>query len=106
MDRKTASYLGFARKSGNLLTGTDTCTRAAKSGKLRLLIICEDTAEGTRKKMIKLARDNDIEYRLYGESEQLSHAAGYSSRYIFGITDANFADVIIEQIDKTREVSQ
>ena len=56
--------------------------------------------------MIKLAEDNNIPLRLYGSSEQLSHAAGYQSRYIFGITDANFADVITEQIDTNREVSQ
>ena len=60
MDRKTASYLGLARKSGNLLTGTDTCTRAGRKGKIKLLIICEDTAEGSKKKMIKLAEDNNI----------------------------------------------
>ena len=106
MDRKTASYLGLTRKSGNLLTGTDTCTRAGRKGKIKLLIICEDTAEGSKKKMIKLAEDNNIPLRLYGSSEQLSHAAGYQSRYIFGITDANFADVITEQIDTNREVSQ
>jgi ribosomal protein L7Ae-like RNA K-turn-binding protein len=105
MDKKTASYLGFARKSGNLITGTDTCMRAGKSGRIKLLIICEDTAEGSKKKMVKLARDNGIEYRIFGSSEQLSHAAGHSSRYIFGITDAGFADVIIDQIDKNREVS-
>ena len=100
MIKKIDSYLGFAAKSGNLVTGTNTCMTPSVRRKIKLLLIAEDTSEGTAKKIIKTANDYNIEYRVFGESQHLSKVTGNSLRYIFGITDANFADVIIKQIDE------
>ena len=97
---KIDSYMGFAAKSGNLVTGYNTCMTPSVRKRIKLLIISEDSSDGTMKKMIKLAKDFNIEYRVFGESQHLSKVTGNSQRYIFGITDANFADVIIKQIDE------
>ena len=42
MNRKVISYLGFAKKSGNLLTGVNTCSFAMAKGKVKLMILAED----------------------------------------------------------------
>ena len=106
MKSKIYSYLGFAKKSGNLITGMHTCSMAAKAGRVKLMIISTDTSAGSMKKAVKMARDSNIKYRIFGESEQLSKVTGNVSRNIFGITDAHFADVIIKEIDKNEEVLQ
>ena len=100
------SYLGFAKKSGNLITGSHTCSMAAKKGRIKLMIISCDTSPGSIKKAVKMANDNNIRYRIFGNSDELSRITGTVSRNIFGITDADFADVIIKKIDNTEEVSQ
>lgn len=99
MRKKVDSYLGFAAKSRNLVSGYHTCLHAIKQKKLKLLILSEDLSENTVKKLSKLTRDNEIPMRIYGKSEELSKVTGSRERGIFGITDVNFADVILKEID-------
>ena len=99
MRKKVDSYLGFAAKSRNLVSGYHTCLHAIKQKKLKLLILSEDLSENTVKKLLKLTRDNEIPTRIYGKSEELSKVTGSQERGIFGITDVNFADVILKEID-------
>ena len=63
-----------------------------KKGKVKLLILTADTAENTLKKIIKESEKNKVPYRIYGESCEVSHAAGCEGRGIFGITDENFSN--------------
>lgn len=99
MRKKVDSYLGFATKSKNLVSGYQTCLHTIQKNKLKLLILSEDLSENTVKKMSKLADENDVPVRIYGKSEELSKATGSQERGIFGITDVNFADVILKEID-------
>lgn len=103
MREKVDSYLGFAKKSGQLVTGTQTCGINIDKGKLKLLIIAEDTAEGSKEKMIRQARQKGLEYRVYGKRDELSHLVGSEGSCIFGIKDGNFAEVIVREIDENEK---
>jgi ribosomal protein L7Ae-like RNA K-turn-binding protein len=100
MKKQTESYLGFAKKSGNLLAGYNTCVSAMNKGKIKLLIICEDLAENSMEKITGLARANQTKYIIYGHSDVLGPATGSSGRAIFGITDAGFAKTIAAAINQ------
>ena len=52
MKDKLIAYLGFARKSGNLIFGVDNCI--AKSGKICLVIIDKTLADNSKKKITKI----------------------------------------------------
>jgi ribosomal protein L7Ae-like RNA K-turn-binding protein len=99
MRKKVDSYLGFAAKSRNLISGYQTCLHAIKQKKLKLLILSEDLSENTVKKLSKLSQDSGIPLRIYGKSEELSKATGSQERGVFGVTDVNFADAILKEID-------
>lgn len=99
MRKKVDSYLGFAAKSRNLVSGYQTCLHAIKQKKLKLLILSEDLSENTVKKLSKLSKEHEVPIRVYGKSEELSKATGSQERGVFGITDVNFADVILKEID-------
>ena len=103
MRDKIISYMGFAKKSGNLVSGSNTCIFSIKKKKVRLLLITEDASENTKKKMTHEAESGNVPVRIFGESEKLSRAVGESGRTVFGITDGNFARVIDEEIRKGRE---
>lgn len=96
---KLYSYLGFASKSRNLITGYNTCLMAMTKGKIKLLIIAEDLALNTIDKMESKCKSQDIDYRIFGNAEELSHRTGNDNKGIFGITDDNFAKVICKEID-------
>ncbi len=100
MRSKLHSYLGFARKSRNLVTGYNTCVLAMKKKRIKLLIVAEDISENTGSKIEKEAKKHQVPCRVYGKSEELSQMAGTGGRSIFGITDQNFAEVILKEIDK------
>ncbi len=102
MKKKIDSYLGFAKKSGSLIAGYNTCAAAIEKKKLKLLIICEDVSENSMEKIRKLARAGGTEYRIYGSSEEIGHASGSPGRGIFGVADRNFADVIKKEIDSEK----
>ena len=99
MRKKVDSYLGFAAKSRNLVSGYHTCLYGIRQKKLKLLILSEDLSENTVKKLTKLSEENGIPSRVYGKSGELSKATGNQERGIFGITDKNFADIILREID-------
>ncbi len=104
MRKKIDSYLGFAKRSRNLLMGYNTCLLAMNKKKLKLLILASDVSENTIKKLVKTAKDRNIEYRIYGNCEELSQICGTTGRGVFGITDQNFARVILKEIDEDQSI--
>ncbi len=101
--KKINSYIGFARKSGNLIMGMNTCEIYMKKKKVKLLIITEDMAENTREKLIKSAEKSGTDYRVYGSSDEISQIVGRLGRGIFGIIDKHFAEIITKEIDKENQ---
>lgn len=99
MKEKIASYMGFAKKSGNLLSGVNTCTFAMAKGKVKLMILTEDISENSEKKIMKEIRKYDVPYVKYGMSEELSHATGAEGRSVFALCDKNFSNVILKVIN-------
>ena len=96
---KALAYLGFAAKARKLVTGYNTCIYMIEKKKLKLLILTEDLAENSRKKMAAAAERAGVRYRIFGSRAQLSHRTGNRDKAIYGIIDDNFARVISEEID-------
>lgn len=103
MQNKLHRYLGFAKKSGNLISGFQTSVFAMKKRKVKLLIISDDAAENTVNKIEKEAKRYKVVYRKYGASTDLSRATGTAGRTVFAIIDQNFADVILKEIDQSAD---
>ena len=106
---KVFSYLGFAARSGNLITGYNTCLMSMDRKKIKLLILTEGLSDNTFKKMLQKCERTSTKYRIFGDAGQISQATGKSDAGIFGITDKHFADIICTEIDRIqseREVSE
>jgi ribosomal protein L7Ae-like RNA K-turn-binding protein len=99
MENKILTLLGFAKKSGNLISGENTCEIYVKKKKVKLLIIVEDASENTFDKMEKLSTKYGVKYVIFGKREELSSAIGSHNRTCFGILDNNFKNKILEQLD-------
>ncbi|MBQ9972582.1 MAG: ribosomal L7Ae/L30e/S12e/Gadd45 family protein [Firmicutes bacterium] len=99
MKDKLESYLGFARRSRNIIFGAGTCELMMNKGRVKYLIIAEDTAENTKKKLVSQAERMRVPYAVYGLSDELSRMTGNPGRSVFGITDEHFADIIRKQIE-------
>ena len=103
---KLASYMGFARKSKNLVTGTDTCIKHMEKGKVKLLIIAGDTSDNTMKKLIGKAEKNEVRYRIYRTGDILSKMTGTCGKIAFAVIDEHFADIIVKEIDSDKPIEK
>lgn len=99
MKKKIDSYLGFAKKSRNLITGYNTCVYGLQKRKVRLLIAADDLADNTKRKFQNLTEAAGVPFRIYGTVEELSATTGEADKGIYGVTDAQFAAVIQKEID-------
>lgn len=104
MRKKIDSYLGFAKRSRNLVMGYNTCLLSMNKRKLKLLILASDVSENTMKKLVNAAIEGKVIYRIYGTCDELSQACGTTGRGVFGITDQNFANVILKEIDEDQSI--
>ena len=50
--------------------------------------------------MLQQCSKNKVEYRIFGNIEELSQITGKSGKGIFGITDRHFAEIICKEIDR------
>lgn len=98
MNSKALKLMGFAKKSGNLVSGVNTCTFSMNRKKVKLMILAEDISEGSEKKIMKEIRKAGVDYIKAGSIDEMSHATGAEGRSVFGILDSNFAEAILKEI--------
>lgn len=91
MQNKLLTMLGFAIKSGNLLSGENTVEMFLPRRKVSLVIIAEDASENTKDKFVSMADRYNIPYIIYGSREELSHAIGKFNRAVIGVTNKKFS---------------
>ncbi len=99
MKTKLESYIGFAKRARKVVSGYNTCLLYMKRKKIKLLLLANDLSENTLKKMKNQAETSGTSYRIFVDSEMLGMICGEAGKSIFGITDGQFAKIIIQEID-------
>lgn len=97
---RLSAYLGFCARARKLQKGYNTCLSLIQKGKVRLLIVAEDSSENTIGKMTQKCMSHHTACRVFGTRDDLSHMTGSSGNGIFAVTDGHFAKVIREEIDR------
>lgn len=103
MKDKVFSFLGLAQRSGNLVTGEDTCTAYIKKNAVKLVIVAEDASSNTKKKFKDMTSHRNIFFAIYGNKDDLSHAIGKSNRAVYGIKDQAFAKKLFSFIQECND---
>ena len=106
MRDKAMSLLGFAKKSGNLVSGVNTCGFAIAKGRAKLVILAEDISAGSEKKIMKEIRKKGVPFIKYGTIDSLSQIAGESGRSVFAVLDEGFAQSITEASGRAPEQAE
>ena len=94
MNPKLNTLLGFAQKSGNLVSGTEQVLKSIEAGKVKICLLGSDVAEGTRKKVLSKCQHYQVPFYDLLTTEQLSHAIGKENRTVVGVTSKGFSDPI------------
>ena len=100
MNEKTRTLLGFASKSGNLVSGENTCRAHQKS--IKLVILSEDCTKETAEYYKRQYQEKCFQT---GSRFELGIAIGKSPRTVIGITNKQFAKSIEESIVESMDVN-
>ena len=104
--KKIESYLGLARRAGKIVSGYQTCVHTISKGNIKLIIVASDASENTRDRFKNLCSRYGVEFEVYATVDTLSQMTGFTGRGIYGITDRNFAEVMIKEIQNEKLISE
>ena len=92
MNDKATSLLGMARRAGKLEAGFERCATAVKSGKAKLVIVCADISDKTKKEMNFLCNKQNVQIiQTTFTLSQLSAAIGFKAG-ICAVCEQGFAN--------------
>ena len=93
---KIISYLGFAQKSNNCITGQTALKRTTKP--LHLVIVCDSASDNLKNLAKNIANKHNCE--LIISKVKLSQLIRFSDIKIIGITDENLSKAITDNKEK------
>lgn len=95
-NQKLLTLLGFCRKAGKLVVGTERVTELVKSGGYCLVMLAEDISEKTEKELAFEAKNRRaVIIRLSCTIEQVAHATGTTAGVV-ATADEGFCKAILQ----------
>lgn len=99
MNRKALSMMSLCQRAGKMITGEESVEIAMKSGQSLLVLIAGDASDNTKEKFVNKADFYNIPVVVTSTREELSNAIGKYNRTVFTVTDINFANKIMSEIE-------
>jgi len=96
---KVFRLLGLATKAGKVAFGTESVIDTINKNKAKLVLIAEDSADRTKRNIIRISEENRVTVRIYGNIEVLSKSIGKENKAIVCIKDNNFSKEMLKVID-------
>ncbi len=100
MSSRALNYLGIAKRSGNIVCGTDTVVKSLPSKKLKLILLAKDASDNTKDKIIKKAFYYQIQVVDKFSSQELSKAVGKDHLMVLAITDDGLTKAFLNEIER------
>lgn len=94
INNKVYGLLGLATKAGKIVFGTESCLDMIARKKVKLIIVAEDSSERTINNFKEKCVQNNIDFYVFGNKEDISRAIGKSNKTVVGIKDKNLAGAI------------
>ena len=96
INNKVYGLLGLTTKAGKICFGTDSCLEMIEKHKVKLIIVAEDSSERTINNFKDKCKQNNVDFYIFGNKEDLSKAIGKVNKTVIGIKDKNLAGAIIK----------
>ncbi|MCR4440926.1 MAG: ribosomal L7Ae/L30e/S12e/Gadd45 family protein [Peptococcaceae bacterium] len=93
-----ASLLGFARKSGQLLTGRSAVQAGLKKREARLVIVAKDLPEKRKLYWKKRCEQSGSQYMETGTKEELGKLLGVRERGVLAVKGKQISEAINKKV--------
>ena len=97
MDSKVLRMIGLAQRAGKIITGTELCEKAVKSGKAKLVILAREASAST----VKIFEKYPLDIVFVESRELLGKYTGKESRTVAVVTDEGFASTIKKESEES-----
>jgi ribosomal protein L7Ae-like RNA K-turn-binding protein len=94
------NLLGLARRAGKLIAGTEAASQAIRRRQAFLLILADDLAPASQKKLRNLAEFHGVPIMAALTREELGRVTGCPGRGVFAVTSLEFAKLIETQVGR------
>lgn len=95
---KIVSYIGFAKKSNNVIVGQTPIKRCKKT--LYLILVCNTASENLKNLAKNIANKHNCEFII--TKINLSELSNLKDIKIIGLTDENLSKAIIDNKEKIK----
>lgn|SRR5690554_6045669 len=96
MNNRFYSFLGLCQRAGQLVSGEVGVNNNLQKGKIKLLIIAEDTSDNTKDNYYYKAKQNKIPVIIVGNKNILGASIGKGYRALIGVKDMKMAINLIK----------
>ncbi|MDL2281295.1 ribosomal L7Ae/L30e/S12e/Gadd45 family protein [Selenomonadales bacterium OttesenSCG-928-I06] len=97
--KKLKSLLGFAQKSGKLISGEESILKAIKSNKVKLLLIASDSSENTKETYFNQVVYYNVPCKeTVLTKEEIGSSIGKVQRSAVAIADEGFTKAILNLV--------
>ncbi|MBQ8292170.1 MAG: ribosomal L7Ae/L30e/S12e/Gadd45 family protein [Bacilli bacterium] len=100
MNKKSLNYLGIAKRSGNILCGTDMVVKSLSGGKIKLILLASDASANTKDKIIKKAYFYEIPVMETFTSSDLSKAVGKDHIMVMALIDEGLTKAFLKEVER------
>ena len=99
MNKQCLSALGLAQKAGKIVYG-EKVLEMVRANQVYLVLVANDASANTKKKLLDKTKFYNVKCFEVVDSQTLSKAVGKIARMYLGITDANFAKMILNKLEE------
>lgn len=95
---KVLSAIGLAARARKLLSGETMVEKGIQSGGVCLVIVAGDASDNTKKRFSDKCKYYKVKCVVYATKKLLGLYTGKELRAVVGITEENFADLILSKL--------
>lgn len=100
MNKRSLNYLGIAKRSGNLICGTDMVIKSLPAGNIKVILLANDASSNTKDKIIKKAFYYQIQVCEVFDSYELSKAIGKDHVMVMAIVDEGLKKAFLKEVER------
>ncbi|MGF7186019.1 ribosomal protein L7Ae-like RNA K-turn-binding protein [Desulfitispora alkaliphila] len=89
--QKVFALLGFAQRSGQIVSGVNQVESHIKNKKIELVIVATDASKQIAEDLLLKCQFHGVEAIQFGQKMELGLAIGKSPRTVIGISNREFA---------------
>ncbi len=94
------NLIGLARRAGGVVLGSEGVEAAVRSGKACLVVLAEDAAENTAKRLADKCISYNVPFAVFGTKQSLGGITGRDEAAAIAVTESNIAKGIKRACDE------